>query len=127
MNELLLLVPFETPESAIVITLGMNSTYPNKHSNNPLFLVSDGYNSNLFYIVDVHQYDTTPPCYPLGYKRDETRVSVGTKVPPIFKFTIIPLEHFGYCETAQNGGYINVGTFFQQLDLTKKLLLFPNS
>ena len=123
-NEQLLSIPFETPESAIVITLGINSTFPNKHSSNPLIVVSDGYNSNSFYIVDVHHYDTTPPCYPLGYKMDETRVSAGTKVPPIFKFTMIPSEHFGYCETAQDGGYINVGEFFQQLDLTKKKYYF---
>ena len=114
-EELLLSVPFETPESAIVITLGINSSYPNKHSANPILSVSDGYSSNSFRIVDVNKYDTTPPCYPLGYKRDETLVSAGTRVPPIFKFTIIPSEQFGpfgYCETAQDGGYINVGKYW---------------
>ena len=39
-------------------------------------------------------------------------------VPDQFTFLFKPAERFGACFTAQNGGFVNVGTFNNQLDLS---------
>ena len=119
---ILLTIPIPSPESAIVITLGINNSYPNTHESKPMFRVTEFFRSNSFYIVDAGEYDTSPPCYPVAEEMDETLVSAGTKVPSTFKLTIIPQERFGYCETAQDGGYMNVGVFPEELNLNMALV-----
>ena len=116
---ILLTIPIPRPESAIVITLGINNSYPNTHD---ICRAPAGALQISFYIVDAEKYETSPPCYPDVEERDETRVSSGTKVPSTFKLTIIPEERLGYCETAQDGGYINIGMFSDELNLNSPLV-----
>ena len=121
-GEVLLEVPIETPDTAIIITLSINSSYPNTHHSKVLLGVTDQIDGNWFQIVDVAQYDESPPCQPLGRGAGNPLVSEGTKVPPIFKLSVHPKERFGYCQTAQEGGYINSGLFQQQLTLLYPLI-----
>ena len=100
----------------IVITLGIDNEYPNKYDHDLKVELSDGKESYYFYIVDLKDYPNYPPCYPDVPKRDERRVSCGTEVPTIFKFTVILLDKAGYCETPQEGGYFNVGKFEKYLE-----------
>ena len=122
-GELLLTVPIEKPKSSIIITLGIDSSYPNTHDATLRIGVTDFHNSNWFHIVDAAQYVKSPPCFAVVDNTDETLVSEGTKVPSTLQFTIHPMERFGYCETAQEGGYINVGKLNQKLDLAEPLNL----
>ena len=121
-GELLLSVPMFWGffyDSTIVIKLGIDNEYPNKYDHDLRVGVSDGTTSNLFYIVDVHNYNSYPPCYPIVPNVGQRRV--GGKVPYTFQMTIIPSERYGYCETAQEGGYSNVGVFADKLDPSQTL------
>ena len=120
-GDVLLEVPIETPDTTI-ITLSINSSYPNTHHSKVLLGVTDQMYDNWFQIVDAAQCDESPPCQPLGPVADNPLVSEGTKVPPIFKLSVHPKGKFGYCQTAQEGGYINCGIFQQQLLLLYSLV-----
>ena len=73
-------------------------------------------------------YIRIPPCYFYEVEsEDDTLVSEETKAPSTFKFTLLPWQRLGYCETAQEGGYVNVGKFRDQLDPSKPLYLELNS
>ena len=45
---------------------------------------------------------------------DNPLVSEGTDASSTFKFTFVVWELFGFCETAQEGGYLNAGKFYNQ-------------
>ena len=122
-GESILRVPIETPDSAIVITLGIDNSHYNRHDATLHIGVTDLSKSLRFGIIDVKQYRVWPPCYPVSAISDGKRVSEGTKVPSTFKFMINLKERFGYCETAQEGGYINGGKFYNELDLSRPLYL----
>ena len=100
-DEVILNVPFRTPKSAVVITIGIDSSTLNKDESALMISVSDSSHRNAFYIVDAKRYDRYPPCYTLGASRDDNRVSEGTKAPFVVKITLYPWERVGYCETAQ--------------------------
>ena len=126
-DEKLLVVPIGEidPHATIAITVGIDKSYPNAASVDcdAAVGISDGTTENLFWIVDVHNYPTLSPCYPTSGSHDHTRVASGTPVSSTFKLTFAPFNKFGFCETAQEGGYINTGTFSSQMDVTKPLFL----
>ena len=117
------------PQAAIVVTVGLNKT----HLNNPSidshvgFGISDGTFENLFYIRDANDYTQFDPiaipCHQNIGTSDLTYVSSSTPVSDTFKLTFIPHNQFGFCETAQEGGYINTATFLPPIDVTKPLFL----
>jgi len=134
-HEVFLRVPIETPDSAIVISLGVNNHFLNEFG---LWLkigvydesgnVDESDNLNTFFIVDATRYEHLPPCYPYEtIAGDHPLVSMGTEVPATFKFTLLPWQRLGYCETVQEGGYVNVGKFHNQLEPLKPLYLELNS
>lgn len=111
-GELLMSIPLfwgVYPDSTIVIEIGIDNEYANSYDHDLRVGVSDGSNSNLFWIVDKNNYGTSPPCYPIVPERDQTLVS--GDVPRRFKLIVRPDLQYGYCETAQEGGYTNVGVF----------------
>ena len=121
-NEKLLEVPLGQidPHATIVITVGLNNSHPNTPADSdPRIGISDGTNTNVWWIADL----TTAPCGTSRGTHDDTRVSSGTKVPATVKLTFTPFYKYGSCETAQEGGYINTGRFNTQLDITKPLYL----
>ena len=126
-NEVILKVPLGEvdPRATIVITVGLNNTNPNTpETDSDLGVsISDGTNSNLQWIVDISNYATLPPCYPNSSSRDQNFVTFGTNVSSTFKLSFVPFYKYGACETAQDGGTINTGTFNSQVDTTKPLFL----
>ena len=129
--EVFLRVPIETPDSAIVISLGVDNHFLNKFG---LWLkigvydesgnIDESDNLNTFFIVDATRYEYLPPCYPYEtIAGDHPRVSKGTEVPATFKFTLLPWQRLGFCETAQLGGYINFGKLRYQLNPGKPMYL----
>ena len=126
-NEVLLKAPLGAVDAraTIVITVGLNNTNPNTPGTDSDLRVgiSDGTNSNLQFIVDISNYATLPPCYPDSSSRDQNLVTSGTKVSSTFKLSFVPFYKYGACETAQDGGIINTGTFNSQVDTTKPLFL----
>jgi len=98
------------PHATIVITVGLDNSHPNTPTDtDPHVGISDGTNTNVWWITDLNNYPTYAPCLPSGGTHDDTRVSSGTKVPATFKLTFTPFHKYGSCETAQEGGYINTG------------------
>ena len=72
---------------------------------------------------NVENYRLHSPCQPTNADHDDTRVSPGTQVPSQVQLTFTPFNRFGFCESAQEGGYINTGKFNSQIDITKPLFL----
>ena len=126
-EEMLLQVPIGQidPHATIVITVGLQKSHPNDPSvdSDPGVGISAGTDENLFLIVDVSNYAKQSPCYPISRIHDNTRVPAGTPVSATYKLTFTPFNKLGICETAQDGGYINTGTFGPQIDITQPLFL----
>ena len=106
----------------IVITLGLDKSYLNRDSDLRIG-ISDGKTDNLYVTVDVGNYNNHSPCNPIDAVHDQRRVSRGTKPPSSFKFMFSPHTGNTYCETAQEGGFINSGTFKKKLDVSQPLFL----
>ena len=121
--ELLLKVPIETPDSTLVVMLGTTGFYLSNHRSSWALSLTDHHHLHAFSINDANHYHSEPPCDP--HYADATRkfVPEGTKAPSTFKFTFLPRELFGYCETPQIGGYINVGKYADSLNLDEPLYL----
>ena len=124
-NALLLEVPLGEidPHATITITVGLDKSHANAVDSDIHIGISDGTTKNLQYIVDVNNYNHYPPCGLPDGEHDNILVSPGTPVPAIFKLIFTPFYKYGACETAQEGGYINTGTFNDQIDTSKPLFL----
>ena len=122
-RELLLKVPIETPDSTLVVMLGTNSSYLNNNIFSLAVSLTDLQVWHTFFVKDALSYLTTPPCDPFYADTTHKLVPKGTKAPSTFKFTFMPRELFGYCETPQTGGYINVGKYVHSLNLDEPLYL----
>ena len=120
-GEILLQIPLyinrDLAVSTIVITLGIDNEYANNYDSDLKVGVTDGEKKNYFWIPDAGDYCIYSPCFPIVLDRDDTLVS--GEVPRTFKMTIDPKFKYGYCETAHDGGYSNVGEFDDKLDVSK--------
>ena len=120
--DLLLKVPLASageldPHTSIRITVGYDAPGAGV-DHDPKIGITDGVNhNNIFHIVDVSNYPSLPPCFPLDATHDNKLVS-GVPVPSQVTFLFEPFNKYGACYTAQNGGYVNTGTFNAQLDLS---------
>lgn len=105
------------PNSAIVATIGLDNDY-----SPPNVLIGDYSKSNLFYNVGEEHYNRLPPCrLDDASSTDDRLVSTDSEEPGTYKFTFVPSERIGICETAQDDGYINTGKFRDQLDMSKPI------
>ena len=113
------------PRATIIITVGLDKSLPNTPGvDSDLRIgISDGTTDNVQFIVDVNNYVDNSPCRPLPGVHDNILVSSGTQGPATVKLIFTPFYKYGACETAQEGGYINTGTFDDQIDITKPLFL----
>ena len=124
-NEKLLEVPLGEidPHATIVITLGLDKSHHFAADSDIIVGISDGTNDNSQTIVDFFNYVDSPPCRVLDGSHDNVLVASGTQVSATYKLIFTPFYKYGACETAQDGGYINTGTFDNQIDTTKPLFL----
>ena len=126
-NDLLLEFPLgpQDPRNAYTITIALKNSYYNKKGVDADLVVgiSDGTNSHLQLLVDANDYATHPPCRPINGSHDNNLVPPGTKVPPTITLSFVPFFKYATCETGQNGGYLNTGTFNTKLDTDKQLFL----
>ena len=95
---------------------------PVSGDSDPRIGISDGVNVNRFFIVDTGNYGNYPPCYVTEGIRENNRVTT-RRVSPQFTLLFSPFYKYGACSSAQDGGYLNVGTFNKQVDPTNGLSL----
>ena len=107
----------------ILVTIGIDKKYQNSRDSDLRIILSDGKTDNIYQTVDIRDYPNYAPCHPLDAVHDKRLVARGTKAPSTFKFMFSPHTGYTYCETAQEGGFINSGTFKRKLDVSKPLLL----
>ena len=108
---------------AIQITATMNGGMLNSGiDRDPIVGITDGNTTNLFVIPDITHYPIRP-CRLVAATAREGKVLSTGPVPDQFTFLFKPAERFGACSTAQQGGYVNVGTFYNQLDLSSGINL----
>ena len=108
---------------AIILTLGIDKSYPNSRDSDLHIGISDGKVDYKYATVDVHNYNNHSPCFPRNAVHDNRRVSRSTKAPSTLKFMFDPHSGYTYCETVQEGGFINSGTFKSNLDPSQPLFL----
>ena len=77
---------------------------------------------NEFIIRDTGNYGNHPPCHVLDGSHENNHVTT-RRVSPQFTFLFSPFYKYGACSSAQDGGYLNVGTFNNQVDPTTGLSL----
>ena len=80
---------------------------------------------NRFYITDSGNYGGRSPCniHPATEGSHENKRVTTRRVPPQFTFLFTPFYKYGACSSAQDGGYLNVGTFNNQVDPTNGISL----
>ena len=123
-NEKLLQVPIAAAgeldaHASIRVTVGLT---PVIGDSDPRIGISDGVNLNRFIILDTANYAAIPPCYVTEGSRENNRVTT-RRVSSQFTFLFSPFYKYGACSSAQDGGYLNVGTFNNQVDPTKGINL----
>ena len=88
------------------------------------FGVTDDSTENAFWIADVNNYPTSrTPCQFISASETVARPLTTGPAPDQFTFLFKPVERFGACSTAQQGGYVNVGIFNDQLDPSRGIKL----
>ena len=123
--EKLLQVPIAAPgeldaHASIRVTVGL--TPVTSSDSNPRIGISDGVNLNRFFVPDTGNYGTSPPCGIDEGSHEDNRVTT-RRVSSQFTFLFSPFYKYGACSSAQDGGYLNVGTFNNQVDPTNGLSL----
>ena len=90
---------------------------PLSGDSDPGIGISDGVNVNKFHILDTNNYNDLTPCYifPAEGSSEINRVTT-RRVSPQFTLLFSPFYKYGACSSAQDGGYLNVGTFNKQVD-----------
>ena len=124
-NEKLLQVPIAAAgeldaHASIRVTVGLT---PVSGDSDPRIGISDGVNVNRFRIVDTGNYGSGPPCHVLEGSYENSRRVTTRRVSSQFTFLFSPFYKYGECSSAQDGGYLNVGTFNKQVDPTTGLNL----
>ena len=94
-----------------------------RNDRDPQVGVTDGSMENAFWILDVNNYPRWAPCHHISASERLARTFTTGPVPDQFTFLFKPAERFGACSTAQQGGYVNVGIFNNQLDLSRGIKL----
>ena len=105
--------------ASVRVTVGLT---PVIGDSDPRIGISDGVNVNRFQIVDTGNYGYAAPCGILDGSRENNLVTT-RRVSPQFAFLFSPFYKYGACSSAQDGGYLNVGTFNKQVDPTNGLSL----
>jgi len=100
----------------VKITVALDGSMLNQRDRDPRIGITDGRVMNEYFILDINNYPTAP-CLALSASGSQKTLQTGP-VPDQFTFLFKPAERFGACSTAQNGGYVNVATFNNQLDLS---------
>ena len=123
-NEKLLQVPIAAAgeldaHASIRVTVGLT---PVIGDSDLRIGISDGVNVNRFYIRDSGNYATFPPCHVAEGSRENNLVTTRTASSQ-FTFLFSPFYKYGACSSAQDGGYLNVGTFNNQVDPTNGINL----
>ncbi len=127
-NELLFKVPlgFIDPHATIRVTVGLDDTRPSAPAmdHDPIIGLTDGSSVNEFWLVDILNLPSDAPCGPVAsISQDDNRVTERTHTSGQATFIFRPIHKFGSCYLPMDGGYINTGTFFAQLDSSRALSL----
>ena len=122
------LIPAETftrnESITIRITAAMDGGMLNSgHDRDPQVGITDGSMENTFWIVDINNYPVHAPCFPIDATGTLPKTFSTGPVPDQFTFLFKPAERFGACFSAIHGGYVNVGIFYNQLDLSRGIKL----
>ena len=105
--------------ASIRVTVGLT---PVSGDSDPRFGLTDGNNENKFQLLDASNYPTASPCSVIDGSHENNRVTT-RRVSSQFTFLFSPFYKYGACSSAQDGGYLNVGTFNKQIDPTYGLSL----
>ena len=75
--------------------------------------------------MDTGNLNGLAPCRPINGAHEDNRVTE-RNVPGQVTLMFQPFHKYGACYTAQDGGYVNVGRFNDQLDASKGVSLLVN-
>ena len=108
----------------IQITAAMDGGMLNtQRDRDPEVGMTDGSMQNVFRIHDINNYPRWAPCLFLSATGTLPKTFSTGPVPDQWVFLFKPAERFGACSSALHGGYVNVGIFNNQLDLSRGINL----
>ena len=108
----------------IRITASMDGRMLNsRRDRDPEVGITDGSTANLFVIHDINNYPRWAPCLHRSASGTLSKTFSTGPVPDQWVFLFKPAERFGACSSAIHGGYVNVGIFNNQLDLSRGIKL----
>ena len=111
------------PQSTIRVTVALKPHSQPVDSDNHIG-ITDGTNSNLFFIVDSLNYPEYRACFHINGSFENDLVPSGTPQASQYVLLFEPFHRYGACSSAQLGGYVNPGRFNSQVDVSKGLSLF---
>ena len=116
------------PNNAISVTVGLQKKwYEQGIDRDPRVGISDGAgHSNTFKIHDVTNYAKDTPCSLVYGSHDNELISETSPFSATVKLTFNPYMRYGVCETPQDSGFMNTGTYHQKMDLTEPFYLRLN-
>ena len=128
-NEKLLEVPLTGPgetdcnmNTVIKITFAFDPDLATAGTDHDIRIgITDGSYYNQFGLYDRY----TIPCVPISATQTNNGVAE-TNAPGQVTLMFQPFHKYGACYTAQDGGYVNIGTFTSQLDTSKGISLLVN-
>ena len=114
--------------NAISVTVGLQKKwYEQGIDRDPRVGISDGAgHSNTFKIHDVTNYAKDTPCSLVYGSHDNELISETSPFSATVKLTFNPYMRYGVCETPQDSGFMNTGTYHQKMDLTEPFYLRLN-
>ena len=104
----------------VKITAALDGSMLNQQSvdRDPRISITDGRVMNEYQIHEINNYPYHPVCRAESASGPQKTLPPTVPVPDQFTFLFKPAERFGACSTAQNGGFVDVATFNNQLDLS---------
>jgi len=104
----------------VKVTAALDGSMLNQQSvdRDPQISITDGRVMNEYQIHEINNYPTYPVCRAESASGPQKTLPPTVPVPYQFTFLFKPAERFGACSTAQNGGFVDVATFNNQLDLS---------
>ena len=113
------------PEDTIVVTVDLYDVFytgPGRIADPRLGISDSKGNYNVITIHSSSYLDKWPPCMLFdAIKQENGLVRDGISGSALYKFTFFPEHRYGACESPQDDGYMNIGTFVEKLDLTEPL------
>ena len=122
-----------TDDVTVAMTIAMDTSLGENTDHDPSFGISDGESFIGYTLPDKRDYGHRSPCeqrdgeviagFLQNMKPIQDRFINSQNYSSEVNLQFRPTEKWGSCHTEHNEGYVNIASYYQQLDITKGLYL----